>query len=66
MGRVVKKLHWPTAAVCCTAIVAVAATAILGPLTGLDAETLRMVLGGEGVLGVAVASLLRPMLGGGQ
>ncbi len=59
-----KNLSWPTAAVLCVAIVCLALTIVLGPYLGLDAETLRFVLGAEGVIGASIAALMRSLLNG--
>lgn len=58
------RISWQTALIVCVAIVAIASTAILGPLAGLDAETLRYVLGAQGAIGVIVAGVSRALLGG--
>lgn len=57
-----RTLSWPTAIVILVAIVALAATAILGPLAGLDADTLATLLGAEGAIGATVAGLCRALL----
>ena len=56
-----KSIQWPTALVVCVTIVSLAATIVLGPLAGLDRETLHLVLGSEGVLGTAIAGLMRAL-----
>jgi hypothetical protein len=60
------RLHWPAAIVICVAFVTLASTAVLGPLTGLDGESLRFVLSGEGALGVIAAALIKPLVSGGK
>jgi hypothetical protein len=55
-------VSWPTAAVVITGIVAAAAIAILGPLAGLDADTITTLLGTTSVLGTVLAGLMRQLV----
>lgn len=57
-----KNLSWPAALVLSVGFVCLASTALFGKHLGLDGETLRFVLGGEGALGMAIAALMRPLL----
>lgn len=59
-----KKLSWPTALVICIAIVAIVVTILAGPALGLDPETLKSVVGAQGILAAVVAGVMRQLLGG--
>lgn len=53
-------ISWQTTIVLCVAIVAITVTLIVGPLLEVDAETLKIALGGEGLLSAIVLGLMRP------
>lgn len=57
--------NWPTAAVLCTALIAIAATVLAGPSLGLDGETLRYLLSAEAGLGLIVTAIMRGLFQGG-
>lgn len=58
-----KTLSWPTAAVLIVLTLAIAAIAIVGPLTGLDGDALRFTLGGTSIVGVLLAGVMRALFG---
>lgn len=61
-----KTLSWPTAAVLIVLTLAIAAIAVVGPLTGLDGDALRFVLGGTSIVGVLLAGIMRALFGAGS
>jgi hypothetical protein len=53
------KIQWPQAAVVIAMLVCVSTTALAGPSLGVSLESLRFVLGGEGVLAMLGAWFLK-------
>ena len=53
------KIQWPQAAVIIAMLVCVSGTALAGPSLGVSLESLRFLLGGEGVLAMLAAWFMK-------
>lgn len=57
-----REISWPTAFVIAVIIGAVVVTLLLGPVAGLDSDTITAALAAEGALGTLVAGFMRQVM----